>query len=447
MARFLQPDRKKIRAVFAVNFILCVALLCVQFAIYAAQGLTEVLLVYETAMLFSVVFALFAWSTEMLWLLLPAEIGPIACIVFSFFVRLHPVALYVWGALDLLAFAVLCFWRFRFGDAAQGGGRRQALKIIAVLCTVVLAGIVLVSNLYAVYGSDYRSLPLQQDGYYTQACEEGGAVQRFEYSAHIYGKDGVSKGEQIKYCYVYTPYGYTEGQQYDILYLMHGGHEGAEQWMVDGRMSFNKNVVDHLIADGAARPMIIVMPSFYYYNDYANELNVHTSRSDSDKADYVELPLVFQYELRNDLMPAVEKAYSTYANGETTDEAFIASRDHRGFAGLSMGSMTTIKSALCASLDRFSWFAPFSGTNTTAECILSSIQENGFGSYPINYIYFATGSLDHCYRETKLTYLGLLESDAFTEGKNISLSVIPYQTHYDYQWPIDLFNALQVLFW
>ena len=131
------------------------------------------------------------------------------------------------------------------------------------------------------------------------------------------------------YACVYLPYGYSEEEHYNILYVMHGG--GGSQASLFGSTNGNdfKNAVEHLIERREIQPMIIVTPTFYTER--------HGSISVSGSWDAVR---EFLDELVNYLMPAVESTYSTYA--ETADDAgFAASREHRAFSGFSMGSVTT----------------------------------------------------------------------------------------------------------
>ncbi|MGN0777761.1 MAG: hypothetical protein ACI4MJ_01310 [Aristaeellaceae bacterium] len=67
----------------------------------------------------------------------------------------------------------------------------------------------------------------------------------------------------------------------------------------------------------------------------------------------------YHNELVNDLMPAVESRFSTWAE-DTTPEGLRASRDHRGFGGFSMGSVTTWHTFQYC-LDYFRYFMPMSG--------------------------------------------------------------------------------------
>jgi enterochelin esterase-like enzyme len=95
-----------------------------------------------------------------------------------------------------------------------------------------------------------------------------------------------------------------------VLYLLGGSGELASTWNIDGRAGF---IADNLIAEGKALPMIIAMP---------NNQVVH--RSDPKHTE-LTFPL-FEKELRQHIIPVVEKAYSTQAGPRG-----------RAVAGLSMG--------------------------------------------------------------------------------------------------------------
>ena len=96
-----------------------------------------------------------------------------------------------------------------------------------------------------------------------------------------------------------------------------------------------KNIVDYAIEDGRMQPMIIVCPTY-------------NNTSPDDSSDYgLALQLTDNYhnELMNDLIPAVESRYSTFAD-DTTPEALTASRDHRAFGGFSLWKRTMSRKAI-----------------------------------------------------------------------------------------------------
>lgn len=127
-----------------------------------------------------------------------------------------------------------------------------------------------------------------------------------------------------KQALVYLPDGYSNRQKYNVIYLMHGSTESAETFYRDGNF---RKVLDRLIGSGKLKKAIVVFPTYYpnrsfistdYYRD--NRLNRAFAR----------------HELIDDLIPAVENRYSTYADG-VSRTALQASRTHRAFGGFSMG--------------------------------------------------------------------------------------------------------------
>ena len=157
-----------------------------------------------------------------------------------------------------------------------------------------------------------------------------------------------------KVAWVYLPYGYLQDQQYNIFYLCHGGWSNETTLMgTDRNPTYFKNVIDHAIEDGKMQPMILVFPTY-------------NNTSESDSGDYslaLELTDQFHNELINDLIPAVESKYNTYAK-DTILEGLKENLDHRCFGRFSMRSVNT----WCIFryyLDYFRYFMPMSGSYST----------------------------------------------------------------------------------
>ena len=186
--------------------------------------------------------------------------------------------------------------------------------------------------------------------YYTEADRQGSLVElNYEtYESRTYEQ----KSRKLnKRAIVYLPYGYSENERYNVFYLMHGGWSNETTWLgTPERPGTFKNVIDHAVSDGKMKTFIIVCPT------YNNE-------SPSDSGEYTlaygTLTVNYHNELMNDLIPAVEGTYSTYADN-VTPEGIKASRDHRAFGGFSMGSVATWHTFLNC-LDAFRYFMPSSG--------------------------------------------------------------------------------------
>ncbi len=135
-------------------------------------------------------------------------------------------------------------------------------------------------------------------------------------------------------CFVYTPpdYDTNTDARYPVLYLQHGGGEDERGWVVQGRVNF---IMDNLIAEGKAKPMIIVM-------DNGNARAPGEGRLGSS---------TFEKIIINELIPTIDATYRT-----------LTDRENRAMAGLSMGGFQTFHITL-NNLDKFAWIGGFSGTS------------------------------------------------------------------------------------
>ena len=118
----------------------------------------------------------------------------------------------------------------------------------------------------------------------------------------------VSQGEREML--VYTPPGYDGKKKYPTLYLLGGSGDLAQTWAFHGQANF---IMDNLLAEGKAVPMIIVMPNNQLVNRSSPE---HTA---------LTFKLV-ERELKEVIIPFVESNYRV-----------IKDRHSRAISGLSMG--------------------------------------------------------------------------------------------------------------
>ena len=259
-------------------------------------------------------------------------------------------------------------------------------------------------------------------------CDQPGTVEEVLYSTRAYATDGR---DVQKRALVYLPYGYDETKQYNILYLMHGTGDDENYWLKTH--PGNKVMLDQLIATGNIEPLIVVTPTFYVEDDLKD--------TGLDPLTYS-----FREELRNDLMPVVEGTYSTYAE-TLDDDGFTASRDHRAFAGLSRGAVTTYHTAFCGSLDWFSWFGTFSGSRTDADYFRGTLQSEAFQDYPIHYLYVTSGTFDFALPRQLQDNTALLSIEKrLTTGVNTDMDVFPMRYHSIGNWHLALYNLLQRIF-
>ncbi|TYR35535.1 esterase [Sphingobacterium phlebotomi] len=131
-------------------------------------------------------------------------------------------------------------------------------------------------------------------------------------------------------CYVYVPHGYDQsGEDYPVLYLMHGGGEDETGWANQGKMDL---ILDNLIADKRAKPMLVVM------------LDGNMSGQP-----FSETPLKqFDRELKEVAIPFIEANFRVKKDTNS-----------RALAGLSMGGIQTLYAGI-KSTDQFGYLGVFS---------------------------------------------------------------------------------------
>jgi enterochelin esterase-like enzyme len=136
--------------------------------------------------------------------------------------------------------------------------------------------------------------------------------------------------------YVYTPAGYEDNMdKYPVLYLLHGGGGDEDAWTSLGRANY---ILDNLIAEGRAEPMIVVMT-----NGNADQTASVTDRSkepdpssgvgpgaNGSDQEIIDGMTKFPNSLIKDVIPYIEKNFRVIANSE-----------NRAIAGLSMGCLQT----------------------------------------------------------------------------------------------------------
>ena len=244
---------------------------------------------------------------------------------------------------------------------------------------------------------------------YAQPAQQQGTLERLDYETWESFSYEQKTQPLTKTAWVYLPYGYDESRPYNVLYLSHGGWSNETTTMgTADRPSALKHILDHAIQDGKIQPLIIVLPTY-------------NNTSPSDSGDYsLALRLVdnFHNELVNDLIPAVEGKYSTYA--QTTDLAGLAaSRDHRAFGGFSMGSMNTWHTFQYC-LDYFRYFAPASGGPIgSGEYMADLVRQSGHSPEDF-FLFTASGTEDFAYSGFKSGVMAMGETDMFTFADNES---------------------------
>ena len=419
------PDRTGL----VVFLVLCL-LGAVQVVKYLTLALADMALTALVPEALILLLAWAAWRGRMPFLLLPAAVGGFVLNSFLNYGETTRFALFfLLQGLVSAAWAVLGTARMLWKK--EKPGKLPWIPLALMLLTVALVGWVWKTNVdrdRAWDGHAKRAVWAVPAKFDTGEIPEAGTLEELVYETKAYATD---ERPVTKRALVYLPYGYDASTPYNILYLMHGTGDDENYWLQTH--GYNKTMLDRMIAQGEIEPLIVVTPTFYVEDDGKDSsLDI--------------LTFSFREELRNDLMPAVETKYSTWA--ETADDAgFAASRDHRAFAGLSRGAVTTANSVLCGSLDYFSYFGLFSSFRTTEEHIRETIQSGEQKDLPIRYLYATTGNFDFAtpYMVPGYRMLCGLEP-RLVEGVNTGFDLFPMRYHSIGHWHLSLYNFLQKVF-
>ncbi len=187
--------------------------------------------------------------------------------------------------------------------------------------------------------------------------------------------------------YVYTPPAYDPNGQtrYPVLYLLHGYSDDASAWTTVGRANL---ILDSLIADGKAKPMIIVMPLGYGAPEIVQR--THPFGAPLHNAELREKNFrQFTAMLLDEILPGVEKSYRV-----ATD------RNSRAIAGLSMGGAESLLTGV-NHLDQFSWVGSFSAGTFSEDFDTDFPQLGASSNAKLHLLWIACGTEDHFLDENR----------------------------------------------
>ena len=198
---------------------------------------------------------------------------------------------------------------------------------------------------------DGASVPDPGTKYYYGAGRWGSGIEVPASDREFYSLKNVPHGsvseqpyyseitENFRRFFVYLPPDYYSNQtkRYPVLYLQHGSFEDETGWASQGKANI---ILDNLIAENKAVPMIIVMENGYAYKP-----------QNEDQNGAPRPPSAFEEVLLQEVIPMVDKTYRT-----------VADRNHRAIAGLSMGANQTMR-IIMNNLDTFANYGGFSGTS------------------------------------------------------------------------------------
>ncbi|HET9746795.1 MAG TPA: alpha/beta hydrolase-fold protein [Chitinophagaceae bacterium] len=213
----------------------------------------------------------------------------------------------------------------------------------------------------------------------------------YEYYSSVQGSTGT--------LVVYTPPGYEKNpsKKYPVFYLISGTTDLEETWFKVGRTNL---ILDNLIAEGKARPMIIVMP---YGNPAARiaeqkGLPKPADPIGRDNPDAINRAKLFEDDLVNYIIPYVDKSYRT-----------LADKNSRAIGGFSRGGGQTLRTAF-GNMDKFSWICCFSAYLSTQEMETSYkhiVEKPDVTNRQLKLFWISVGVEDFLYNQTAefLNYL------------------------------------------
>mgnify|MGYP001810293811 CR=1 FL=1 len=209
-----------------------------------------------------------------------------------------------------------------------------------------------------------------------------GAVT-YEYYPSVEGSTGT--------IVVYTPPGYSKEtlKKYPVYYLISGTTDTEETFWKVGKTNL---MLDNMIAEGIAKPMIVVMP---YGNPAARiaeqkSLSKPTDIVNRDSEDAVRRAKFFETDLITNIIPYTDKNYRTLVN-----------RDNRAIGGFSRGGGQTLRAAF-NNVDKFAYVCSYASYISPAE------MDKGFSHI--------TANPDKTNKDFKLLFSGIGTEDFLYKG-------------------------------
>ena len=236
------------------------------------------------------------------------------------------------------------------------------------------------------------------DALYTVNDVPHGKIQYCSYHSDVLGMD--------RPLLVYTPAGYEKGnKKYPVFYLVSGTTDTEETWFKVGKLNV---ILDNLIAQGDAVPMIVVMP-------YGNMMGGTPAPTSLAAAKMYQ---TFSDEMTQCIMPFVEKNFRT----KNTPE-------NRAIAGFSRGGGQSLYTVY-SNFDKFGWLASYSAylTPEVMDLYFPALQTQ---IPQLKLMWFGVGTSDFLYQNVldHIAYFdekGISYEKMFTEGGHTWMNARTY---------------------
>lgn len=166
--------------------------------------------------------------------------------------------------------------------------------------------------------SSFVEVPADHPAFYDARPVPHGEVRMVLYESKAMGVD--------RYFWVYTPPDYDKSNaKYPVYYLLHGNGETQSGWVTNGRANL---ILDNLIADGKAVPMVVVMPHGHAVQSASvGPIQIVPQVGQPGFTNFT----LFTRDLLDQIIPTVERNFRVYTDA-----------DHRAIGGLSMGAMQSV---------------------------------------------------------------------------------------------------------
>ena len=217
--------------------------------------------------------------------------------------------------------------------------------------------------------------------------------------------------------WVYTPPGYDRGNtRYPVFYLLHGSGNTDSSWMLTGRANL---ILDNLIAEGKARPMILVHPFGYARQgvglgpEVAGAAPAAAGGAAGGRGGGAAAaqPSPFARDLLQDVIPFVERTFRVQTGAA-----------NRALGGLSMGGGQTIQIGF-ANPDLFQWLVIMSAGANNADTTYPEFFNASVTNKRIKLLWLGVGKDDFALAGARaldetLTAKGIRHTFRITEGRH-----------------------------
>ncbi|HQL07929.1 MAG: esterase [Candidatus Marinimicrobia bacterium] len=279
---------------------------------------------------------------------------------------------------------------------------------------------------------DGAAVPDPGSLYFFGAMRWGSGIEIPAHDQDIYALKNVPHGQvrqilffskstnTVRRAFVYTPPAYDKdlNKRYPVLYLQHGFGEDETGWTNQGKANL---IMDNLIAEGKAKPFIIVMTY-----GMTNDIKAGGLRDFDIKP--------FQTVLVDELIPYIDKNFRT-----------LSDQPNRAMAGLSMGGFETRLITL-NKLDKFAYIGLFSGGTISVEDVKNT---PGFKE-KVKLVFVSFGSRELDFMKGGNRNFGGNPKDITDaiskEGINAHFYVSPNTAHEWQSWRRSLYEFAQLLF-